>query len=102
MAIYWYIFFFGLTSTAWRIRGYSVGVGPVPDVNFVLENEYKLYNAPVPEGYVIFWIPASVGWDCEIQPTQIFGRLLYSDDRPVAVLQRNILKEDDGGREGSH
>ena len=38
-------FFFGLTSTAWRIRGYSVGVGPVPDVNFVLENEYKLYNA---------------------------------------------------------
>ena len=60
MAIYWYIFFFGLTSTAWRIRGYSVGVGPVPDVNFVLENEYKLYNAPVPEGYVIFSIPSSM------------------------------------------
>ncbi len=59
MAIYWYIFYFGLTSTTWRIRGYSVGVGSVPDVNFVLENEYKLYNTPVPEGYVIFSIPSS-------------------------------------------
>ena len=44
-----------------------------------------------------------VGWDCEIQPTQSFGRLLYSDDRPVAVLQRNILKKEHGeGREGRH
>jgi hypothetical protein len=44
-----------------------------------------------------------IGWDGEIQPIQSFGRLLYSDDRPVALLQRNILKKEHGeGREGHH
>jgi hypothetical protein len=28
VVIYWYNFFFDLTSRSWRIRGYSVGVGP--------------------------------------------------------------------------
>jgi hypothetical protein len=30
----------------------------VPDVNFVTENEYKLYNSPVPEGYVLLTVPS--------------------------------------------
>jgi hypothetical protein len=40
-------------------KGVQCGDRSVPDVNFVKENELKLYNAPVPDGYVIFWIPAS-------------------------------------------
>ncbi len=42
-------------------KGVQCGDRSVPDVNFVNENEYKLYNAPVPEGYVVFTVP-SWGW----------------------------------------
>ena len=40
-------------------KGVQCGDRSVPDVNFVNENELKLYNAPVPDGYVIFTIPSS-------------------------------------------
>ena len=40
-------------------KGVQCGVPPVSDVKFVPENEYKLFNPSVPEGYVIFPIPTS-------------------------------------------
>ncbi len=40
-------------------KGVQSGYPSAPDVNFVYENEYKLYNAPAPDGYVIFTIPSS-------------------------------------------
>ena len=40
-------------------KGVQCGDPSAPDVNFTYENEYKLYNAPAPDGYVIFSIPAS-------------------------------------------
>ncbi len=40
-------------------KGVQSGDPSAPDVNFVYENEYKLYNAPAPDGYVIFTIPSS-------------------------------------------
>jgi hypothetical protein len=36
VAIFWYNFFFDLTSGAWKIRGYSVGDRSAPDVKFCL------------------------------------------------------------------
>jgi hypothetical protein len=59
VGVYLLVYFF-LWSDVNRMenKGVQCGDRSVPDVNFVTENEYKLYNAPVPEGYVFFTVPS--------------------------------------------
>ena len=51
-------FFLSKDGESMEKKGVQCGVQSVPDVKFVPENEYKLFNPSVPEGYVIFWIPS--------------------------------------------
>ena len=52
-------FFLSKEGEGMEKKRVQCGVPPVPDVKFVPENEYKLFNPSVPEGYVIFPIPTS-------------------------------------------
>ena len=53
-------FFLSKEGEGMEKKGVQCGVPPVPDVKFVPENEYKLFNPSVPEGYVILQITACI------------------------------------------
>jgi hypothetical protein len=53
-------FFLSKEGEGMEKKRVQCGVPPVPDVKFVPEIEYKLFNPSVPEGYVIFPIPTSI------------------------------------------